>query len=160
MGTNSAMGAVKAENAMAWGISCLLQVPLLTAPFWALSAATTGQRKLLATAPQGQHEAEHLSHAPKWAKTRCECARLASQGHPGSAGAFKIAASLKTGLGRELLLSSLLRRVKAVVIPLPYLVLGWFGLRGPNKGVQLRVALLGTGWLFPAFWAWRSSPCW
>lgn len=118
------MGAVKAGNTVAWGSSSLLQVLLLTAPFWAPSAATTGQSKLLATAPQSQHAAEHLSHAPKWAKTQCECARLASQGHPDSAGALKIAVSLEMGSGGELLLSSPLRHAKAFVILLLCLVLG------------------------------------
>lgn len=97
---------------------------------------------LPATAPRSQHAAEHLSHAPKWAKTRCECARLASQGHRGSAGTLKIAVSLATGSGGELLLSSLLRRVMAIIIPCYTWSLSSLDLGGPNRDVQLRVALL------------------
>lgn len=103
------------------------------------------KESLPATAPRSQHAAEHLSHAPKWAKTRCECARLASQGHRGSAGTLKIAVSLATGSGGELLLSSPLKRVKAITIPCYTRSLSSLDLGGPNRGVQLRVALL-TVW--------------
>lgn len=140
MGTKDTMGAVRLGMlghgqpvANPSSNSSALDLPLLP---------PQDKESLLATAPWSQHAAEHLSHAPKWAKTQCECARIASQGHQGSAGALKIAVSLATGLGRELLLSSLHRRVKAIVIPLTYLIPGWLGLGGPSKGVQLRVVLL------------------